>query len=552
MFNNFKVGSRLFFLTALATVITIIVALFGTTGMDRMEASSEEMYTNNVVALNAVGIIDSEINKLTGDMFRAIQHDPATAVSSLHTSHTVEEHLSLAEERIKNADKAWNDYLGTHISDEEKKLAEPYRANYDKFVAESVRPAIAAMRANNYSLAVITPFIQGYRDQGRNLEKIGVELIDMSEKEAEQQFQATKATYKQALTYMLIAFGIGLVFSVFIAWQIIRSIVAPLTDLQTTIGKVEKSGDLTQRVHVSGSDEVGQTAGSFNQLMQTLQKSLKTITGQVDETAQGVEALNTAAKQVAASSASQSSSTSAMAASVEEMTVSINTVSASAQDAQVIAHDAGETSEEGGQIIERTAAEMTSIAEVVTKAAGVIQALGEESKQISSVVQVIKEVADQTNLLALNAAIEAARAGEQGRGFAVVADEVRKLAERTTVSTGEIGSMVTKIQTSAQEAVAEMCKVEQQVESGQALAHEAGERIVSIREKAHKVSDAITEISNALKEQNQASQEISRHVESIAQMTDENNAAAEETASAAVRLEQLSTSVKNTVQQFSV
>jgi len=377
-------------------------------------------------------------------------------------------------------------------------------------------------------------------------------LLDYNEKSLDDRISESSAANIKAMwiqnTVSVIAFLLLMGIGFTTMWATFK----PINKLSATLVETEKNSDLRQRVDYQKSDEVGEAVSRFNQLMQKLQSSLKEITDRVTETTQGVEALNTAAQQVAASSASQSSSTSAMAASVEEMTVSINTVASSAEEAQAIAHDAGETSEEGGQIIERTAAEMTAIAQVVAKASDVIQALGEESQQISSVVQVIKEVADQTNLLALNAAIEAARAGEQGRGFAVVADEVRKLAERTTQSTIDISTMIGKIQVSAKEAVDEMNRVVQQVESGQALAHEAGERIISIREKARKVSDAITEISSALKEQSQASQEIAKHVESIAQMTDENNAAAEETASAAVRLEQLSSSVKKTVDQFKV
>jgi methyl-accepting chemotaxis protein len=195
---------------------------------------------------------------------------------------------------------------------------------------------------------------------------------------------------------------------------------------------------------------------------------------------------------------------------------------------------------------------MGVIAEIVGKASKVIQTLGEDSQQISSVVQVIKEVADQTNLLALNAAIEAARAGEQGRGFAVVADEVRKLAERTAQSTGDISTMISKMQVSSKEAVEEMSHVVEQVESGQALAQEAGERIRSILDEANRVSDAVTEISAALKEQSQASQDIARHVESIAQMTDENHAAAEESASGAQELSQLAHEINDVLAKFKV
>ncbi|GHU06208.1 methyl-accepting chemotaxis protein [Betaproteobacteria bacterium] len=378
------------------------------------------------------------------------------------------------------------------------------------------------------------------------------ELVNFNSKVTAEVVAEAGRTTRKAFTIQ-ITIAVALVLAViYLGITTLGSVVKPIEKVRDTVKQVEHENDLQLRVDYQTADEVGEMVTAFNAMMRKLQSSFQSIRTNVDEVTNATEPLSTAAQQVAASSASQSNSTSSMAASVEEMTVSINTVSGSASDAQSMAQRAGEAAIEGGNIIKRSATEMEAISESVTEASTVIQALGEESQQISGVVQVIKEVADQTNLLALNAAIEAARAGEQGRGFAVVADEVRKLAERTAQSTGDISTMVGKIQVAAKKAVAEMERVVSQVGEGQTLAEQAHEHIQTIQAEANQVFSAITEISSALKEQSQASQDIAKNVESIAQMTDENNAAAEETASGATRLTQIASEVRNTIAQFKV
>ena len=349
---------------------------------------------------------------------------------------------------------------------------------------------------------------------------------------------------------MFSVFLAALAILIFYAFSIMRQAIRPLNRARDMIAEVEKNLDLTLRLGIDSRDEIGELSQSFDLMMGKLQSVFKTIQAQVDEVGKTVESVATSAQEVAQSSANQSSSSSAMAAAIEQMSVSINTVSSSALDAQSMATVAGTMSEQGNQIISKTRNEMGTIAQIVSGASSVIKTLGEESHQITSVVNVIKEVADQTNLLALNAAIEAARAGEQGRGFAVVADEVRKLAERTAQSTLDISGMVGKIQVSADEAVREMGGVVSQVESGQDLAQEAGGRMQSIHESAAKVSGAVTEISDALKEQSHASHDLARHVESIAQMTEQNNAAAEGVAENAKYLGQLATEVRVALRNF--
>jgi methyl-accepting chemotaxis protein len=360
------------------------------------------------------------------------------------------------------------------------------------------------------------------------------------------------APYDRMLRWTLTGLGLMVVALIACLWLLIRWQLKPLEEAKNTISRVAESFDLGVRINNRSQDEIGEISRSFDYMMGKLQSAFQTITRQVEKFSEAAESMHMAAEQVAQSSASQSESTSAMAASIEQITVSVNTVTNSASEARGMAEEAGAVSEEGDRIIARTGEEMSAIARIVSDASRVIETLGEESHQITGVVKVIKEVADQTNLLALNAAIEAARAGEQGRGFAVVADEVRKLAERTAQSTGDIGTIIAKIQQSAAEAVEEMNKVEKQVDSGQTLAQKAGEHMKTIQAEARKVCAAVTEISNALNEQNQASHDVAKHVESIAQSTDQNHAAAGEAAANAKRLHSLADEVDETLRQFKV
>ncbi|MDR1648551.1 MAG: methyl-accepting chemotaxis protein [Zoogloeaceae bacterium] len=426
--------------------------------------------------------------------------------------------------------------------------------SYDKVASETLDRALVSPspEALNALYDQIRNGNKARQPQTTEIRQALEKLVDINDRLSEQAIADTIASSTSAMWQQI---GLGIVAILvlsFTAWRTVVAIVPPLHRFGTLLVHVQNERDLTQRLNHKANDEIGEMGIAFDHTMETLQTAFGDIATQIEKVTSAVGSLAAAAEQVAQSSQSQSGSTSAMAASVEEMTVSVNTVSSSAADAQAMAREAGATSDEGSKIIEQTASEMGTIAQSVGDASRVIQELGEASKEISNVVAVIKEVADQTNLLALNAAIEAARAGEQGRGFAVVADEVRKLAERTAQSTGDISAMIGKIQASANEAVTEMGNVVQQVESGQSLAQEAGKRIQKIRDDAIRVSDAVTEISGALKEQSEASTDIAKHVESIAQMTDENNAAAEETASNARHLDDLAKSVQKTIGQFRV
>ena len=309
------------------------------------------------------------------------------------------------------------------------------------------------------------------------------------------------------------------------------------------------SGDLSNDIACRPGD-TSSVLASIKEMQLTLRSMISDIIGGAEQLSAAAEQLQHTSEEVAARSRQQSEAASSMAAAVEQMTVSIDQVAQNAREAHGISLQAGELSGKGSQVIQNAAREMNLIAQAVQSSSQIIEELGQQSEQITSIVKTIHEIADQTNLLALNAAIEAARAGEQGRGFAVVADEVRKLAERTSLSTSEIAGMVGKIQSGTRNAIGSMESGVTQVGKGVDLATQAGSSITEIRDGALRVVQVVNSISDAIREQGAASSEIAKNVEHIAQMSEESATAVEETASAARHLQQLSSSLSVSVSRF--
>ncbi|WP_442961808.1 methyl-accepting chemotaxis protein [Pseudomonas sp. BMS12] len=235
---------------------------------------------------------------------------------------------------------------------------------------------------------------------------------------------------------------------------------------------------------------------------------------------------------------------------MEQMIHNIAQIADHARNAQGISSQSEQLASDGGQVILGVVEGMSRIAEAVNQSSSTITALGESSEEIHSIIQVINSIAEQTNLLALNAAIEAARAGEAGRGFAVVADEVRNLAARTAQSTQEITSMIERIKASTEQAVSSMQTGVQRVSDGVSLARQAGDSIGEIRGGAHRAAEVVEEISYTIGEQSKASNEVAQRVEQIARMSQQNSHTVDELANAAQRLDQVARSMQSSVLQF--
>jgi methyl-accepting chemotaxis protein len=352
-----------------------------------------------------------------------------------------------------------------------------------------------------------------------------------------------------ALAILVTGGVLATVFAFFVALALSKAIVGRLRRA-VDIAKTIAEGHLDTRVEKTGTDEVGTLFEAFAVMQERLRSMITQIKVGSEQLVAAAHEISSASSQLSVSTHEQSNAASSMAATVEELTVSINHVSDNANEAHAISTDSGRQSLEGSSVIHDTVASMQMIADTVQASATQIAELGKHSEQISSIVNVIKEIADQTNLLALNAAIEAARAGEQGRGFAVVADEVRLLAQRTANSTQEITEMIKKIQNGTRSAVTNMDAGVEQVKKGVNLANQAGEAIVNIRDASTNVVSVVNLISLALREQTAASQDVARNVERIAQMSQQNNQAVEETSETAQALQVLAKKLESQVGQF--
>jgi methyl-accepting chemotaxis protein/aerotaxis receptor len=357
--------------------------------------------------------------------------------------------------------------------------------------------------------------------------------------------------HKIIVEQLVIQIVFQLVLFFFIRLIVRRFVVTPVEEIKKNLSELI-NGQMSGQVDISGRDEMGEVLCSVQStkvLLGSIIDQIASVSGHIDDRA---KQLSGAMTKVAEGSQTQSDAASTMAAAVEEMTVSIDQIAENAGDVRRISESSASLAGEGGKIVQQVVDDMSRTNQAVMNTAQTMQQLGEQSDRIQNVVKVIKEIADQTNLLALNAAIEAARAGEQGRGFAVVADEVRKLAEKTGQSTQEIAGMVEEIRGSTTHAIAEMVATVEMVKAGSAMAEKAGSSIQEINDGVSQVLNGVEDISSSIQEQSVASREIAVNVEKVAQMSDKNSEAVKEVFGTVENLETLSGALEQSVGHFRI
>ncbi|MBL1212506.1 MAG: HAMP domain-containing protein [Ignavibacteriae bacterium] len=329
------------------------------------------------------------------------------------------------------------------------------------------------------------------------------------------------------------------------------AIETPIRETETVL-QILSTGDLTATMEGSYKGNFKRLQDYVNNLGSSLSSLIKDVTESIQATASASTQISSSAEEMAAGSQEQSAQSAEVAIAVEQMTRTIIETTQNASKAAETSNAAKEKALEGGQKVSETVSGMVKIAEVVNQAAETIKELGKSSDQIGEIISVINDIADQTNLLALNAAIEAARAGEQGRGFAVVADEVRKLAERTTKATKEIAGMIEQIQKDTEGAVTSISRGTEEVDNGKEMTRQVGEAYEEIIEHTTNVGDVINQVAAASEEQSATAEEISRSIETITTVSQESASGVQQVANASEDLNRLTVNLQELISRFKI
>lgn len=547
MLNRISFKARLIVLTSIAFLLFILVGAVGLMGMNSLNQALEDVYQEKMVPVKVLDTIYADINGSRAELLLALQHAPDSSFVDLH-DHPASRHIDTIKNGQARNKQGWEMLDAITFSAKNQQLIDDLLAQVQVLRNQGVDPAIAAISSDNYYranqliLTTVNPAIGKVRE-------VMMQLSDNLMHDAQQEFNQGEQRYQQTIKLFAVVMALGGALIVLLALRVITSIQRAVKLLREASGQMA-SGDTTVRVRYQGQDELRDVAIAFNNMSERFQTALQDVDRSAEQLAAASEETSVITVNTSESMQKQQNEISQVATAMNEMHATASEVARSASQAADAARHADKEAALGRDVSLQTIDAIENLASGVESATAVIEALAKDSEDIGSVLDVIRSIAEQTNLLALNAAIEAARAGEAGRGFAVVADEVRTLASRTQQSTQEINDMVARLQSGAAQAVAAMETGRVQARAGVEQTLKTTACLESIVSAIHTINDMNVQIASAAEEQSAVSEEITRSVVAINDLTTETTDGAMQTTQASHEVARLASALQDMLERF--
>lgn len=534
-----KVGirNRLLMGFTLITFLVLLQGAFALASMGSMRQVADSVDNDVLPSLGALSSLDSNLLLLRVHTLRLMVSDNAKAES---------ETLSRLSEVQGMVSRYQSDYEKLISSDAE-------RQTYDKFLQAKVsyeaqqKQIIELLLVGNKASAIgrfetLISSASAMSQQVRN-------LVQLSEDFSTRMSQESETTYQNSKWVVVTSVVVALIISIVVALLLTASITIPINEA-VSLAETVAQGDLTKTIVVAGQDETSRLLAALAKMQQNLRDALSHISSSSTQLASAAEELNSVTEDASRGLQRQNDEIQQAATAITEMSSAVDEVAHTATSTSEASAESARAATEGRKQVENTVSSIHRMNEDVATTSVLIQNLATQSQQIGTVLDVIRAIAEQTNLLALNAAIEAARAGEAGRGFAVVADEVRALAHRTQLSTREIEVIITQIRTETNNAVEAMHNSSLTAEEALKVSTAAGLALATVTDQINRINDSNLVIASAAEEQAKVAREIDRNIVNISDLATQSAAGANQTSASANELSRLAIDLNELVTRF--
>lgn len=543
-FYNAKLSTKLFIAFALCALITLAVGVIGGQGIGAISTSLRAVFSNNLVSVSKTAETKANAIGQNRDLYRYLSAAAAEAPQTLK-----DEILASMRDNRATAEKAYAQYRATPLADDERAAGDQmdrdwpaYQALLDRIVARIDAGDIPGARA-----LISSEMHQSY---AKVMDELNIIVKSNGRQASEGAVEAAK-TEANARLNLYIGVGLAFLAAFLLGWFISRTISRPIAQAVVSAQRVA-GGDLTQPIVSTRRDEAGQLLSALGEMQTSLKNTIQQIASAADQLASAAEELNAVTEESSRGLNRQNDEIQQAATAVTEMTAAVEEVARNALSTSEASKLTSTEAASGRDQAREAVKAINTVSAEISSSTSMVEDLAGRVRDIGQVLDVIRGIAEQTNLLALNAAIEAARAGEQGRGFAVVADEVRALAARTQSSTGEIEAMIGAVQNSADQAVHAMGNSRTLASNTQSLAQATGQSLERIAQSIAEINDRNMLIATASEEQSHVAREVDRNLINIQDLSTQTAAGAHQTSASSQELSRLAVSFNSLVGKFRI